>query len=198
MTASAAAKADRIPWLILSYQLRGGQSLRATIRRRLTAVGAVFPAPAIAALPASPPAERALRRIRKMISEAGGSAQVLRGEVLEGAPQLAEAFNNVREQEYAKIVTECAHFVVGLETLTAAGQFRYSDLAGKEADLDRLCARRDAIQTFDLLGAANAQLAHSAVANCDAVLNDFAACDYQTDNIPGGGTGHRSPARDAP
>jgi hypothetical protein len=93
-----------ITWLILAYRLPTRHGLKITIRRRLTAIGAVFPAHAVAAMPASPAAERAFRRIRRMIGEAGGSAQVLRDEVIEGAPGFAAIFNAAREREYMVVI----------------------------------------------------------------------------------------------
>jgi hypothetical protein len=39
-----------------------------------------------------------------MIGEAGGSAQVLRAETIEGEPELVAAFNTARVQEYAEII----------------------------------------------------------------------------------------------
>ena len=60
-----------ITWLILAYRLPARHSLKITVRRRLTAIGAVFPVNAVAAVPASSAAERAFRQIRRMIGEAG-------------------------------------------------------------------------------------------------------------------------------
>jgi hypothetical protein len=198
VTASVAAKPGAVTWLILSYRLPANRGLKVTIRRRLTAIGAVFPVHAVAVLPASPPAERAFRRTRRIIGEAGGSAQVLRAEVLEGAPHLAETFNKAREQEYAEIIAGCGKLLAGIKALKAPGQFRYSDLADREEDLNRLTTRNDAIRTRDSLGAANAGPALSALDSCRAVLDDFAACVYQTDSDPITGVVHRPRASQAP
>lgn len=73
-----------VSWLILAYRLPARPGLKATIRRRLAATGAVYLANAVAAAPVSPAAERAFRRLRSMIGEAGGSAQVLRAAAMDG------------------------------------------------------------------------------------------------------------------
>jgi len=52
--------------------------LRATVRRRLEAAGAVYLANSVAAPPASPAAERALRGLRNAAGEMSGSAQLVR------------------------------------------------------------------------------------------------------------------------
>ncbi len=181
MTVPAATRPGRGAWLILAYRLPARPGLKVTVRRRLTAIGAVFPVNAVAAVPASPAAERALRRLRSTIGEAGGSAQVLRAEVIEGAPDLATAFNAAREHEYAEIITGCADVVAGIEALCAAGHFRYGDLGDKDAELKRLCLRNDAIRARDIFGAANAEAAVSSLARCRTRLDGFAARVYRED-----------------
>jgi hypothetical protein len=57
MTVPATTHAGRGAWLVLAYRLPTGHGLKTAIRRRLTAIGAVFPANAVAALPASPAAQ---------------------------------------------------------------------------------------------------------------------------------------------
>ena len=80
----------RPAWLVLTYRLPPGSTLRSVIRRRLTSAGAVYLANAVAVAPATPGTERAFRRTRKTITEAGGSAQVLRAHVLAGQADWAE------------------------------------------------------------------------------------------------------------
>ena len=181
MTAPTGSQRGGVAWLVLAYRPPASHGLKMTIRRRLTAMGAVFPANAVAAVPASPVAERAFRRMRRLIGEAGGSAQVLRAEVIEGAADLVAAFNAVREQEYAGVIAGCDEVVVGIEALTAAGRFRYPDLGDKDAELRRLSMRTDTIRTRDTLGAANAESALSALARCRAAVDDFAVRVYRTD-----------------
>ena len=84
MTASVTARPGQVAWLVLVYRLPAGSGLKAVIRRKLTALAAVYPVNAVAVLPSSPTAERAFRRLRNMIGESGGSAQVLCAEAIEG------------------------------------------------------------------------------------------------------------------
>jgi len=86
--------ADRISWLVLLYRIPSEPSrLRAAVWRRLKAAGAVYLAGSVAALPASPAAERSLRRLRHDVCDMGGSAQLLRAEALAGQPDVISAFN---------------------------------------------------------------------------------------------------------
>jgi len=164
----------RVSWLILAYRLPARPGLQATVRRRLAATGAVYPANAVAAAPASPAAERAFRRLRNMIGEAGGSAQVLRAAVIEGGANLVAAFNAAREQEYAEIITGCGDLVAAIEDMTAARRFRDCDLREKDAALTRLSRSHDTIRARDTLGAANAEAALSSLAKCREALDDLA------------------------
>jgi hypothetical protein len=185
----AATRPGGVAWLVLAYQLPAKRGLKVTIRRRLTAIGAVFPANAVAAVPASPAAERALRRLRSLIGDSGGSAQVLRAEAIEGARDLVAAFNAAREREYADIIAACGEVMAGIEALTAAGRFCYPDLGDKDAELRRLSMRTETVRARDVLGAANAADALSALAACRAAVDGFAARVYRTD---GAGTTARS------
>jgi hypothetical protein len=197
VTAPVTTRPRRVAWLVLAYRLPASSGLKTTIRRRLTAIGAVYPANAVATLPASPAAERAFRRLRNMIGEAGGSAQVLRAEAIEGGPDLVAAFNAVRGQEYGEIIAGCADFLAGIEAMTAAGHFRYHDLGEKEAELKRLSVRTGTIRARDALGAANAGTALSSLARCRAVLDEFAQRVYGTDSVSATGfvTGGTEPPK---
>jgi hypothetical protein len=169
-----ADRPGRVAWLVLAYRLPARPGLKATIRRRLAASGAVYLANAVAAVPASPAAERAFRRLRSMIDEAGGSAQVLRAAAIEGGADLARTFNAARDQEYGQVITGCGGLAGEIEALTAAGCFRYADLASSDAELTRLSARYETTRALDALGSASAGQARSALAACRTVLDDFA------------------------
>lgn len=183
MTAPITTRPGRIAWLVLAYRLPASSGLKATIRRKLTAMGAVYPVKAVAALPASPAAERSFRRLRKMIGEGGGSAQVLHAEAIEGEQDLVAAFNAAREQEYGEIIAGCGDVVAWIEAMTAAGHFCYADLGEKDAELKRLSVRTGTIRARDVLGAANARAALSSLARCRAVLDGFARRVYETDAV---------------
>ena len=164
----------RVAWLVLAYRLPARTGLKASIRRRLVTTGAVYLANAVAAVPVSPAAERAFRRLRSMIGEAGGSAQVLRAAVIAGGEDLTGAFNAARDHEYGEVITACGIVAGEIEDLTAAGRFGYADLGEKDAELTRLSMRYEAIRALDVLGAVGAGQARSALAACRAAFDDFA------------------------
>jgi len=180
-----------VTWLILVYRLPAHSGLKAVIRRKATALGAVYPANAVAALPASRAAERAFRRLRNMIGEGGGSAEVLRAEAIGGEPDLIATFNAIREREYGEIIARCSEIIAQTGVLTAAGHFRYHDMAEMDAELKRLSVCTATIRARDTLGATNAGAALSSLARCRAAVDDFAARVYQTDSASITGVVHR-------
>jgi hypothetical protein len=119
-----------------------------------------------------------------MIGEIGGSAQVLQAEAIEGEPDLVAAFNAAREKEYSQIIARCADVAAGIEAMTAAGHFRYEDLAEKDAELIRLSVRNETIRTRDALGAANAAAAVSSLARCHTMLDELAMRVYNAESAP--------------
>ena len=91
---ATAEDADSLTWLILVYQLPARPAgLKALVRRKLTAAGAVYLSRACAVAPAGPGArtERVMRRMRATIASAGGTAMLMRAVALGGEDQILTA-----------------------------------------------------------------------------------------------------------
>jgi len=89
---------ESVTWLLLAYRVPSEPSrLRATVWRRLKALGAIYVQNSVAALPEDPcrtcPACPA-RRDRPM----GGTAQLLRADALAGGGDLVAASNAARRR----------------------------------------------------------------------------------------------------
>jgi hypothetical protein len=150
-------------------------SLRATVRRKLTAAGAVYLSPACAAAPVSGPAERAMRRMRATVAGAGGTAVLLTGRALAGEHELTGAISALRDLEYDDIIAGCREGAARLEALTAASQFRYQLLWDSDIGLRRLSVSYQAVRGRDLFGARQAQTAADALARFRAALSESEA-----------------------
>lgn len=143
---TAASDGDAAGWLVLAYQLPAKPaSLKAAVRRKLTAAGAVCLSPACAVALLSSQAGRSMRRRRAMISGAGGSAVLLAGRALAGEAELTGAFNAVCDPVYEDIIGGCHDAMAGIEALTTACEFRYQPLWGKDISLRQLSARYRAV-----------------------------------------------------
>jgi hypothetical protein len=161
-------------WLVLACRLPAGHSpVRARVRRKLTAAGAVYPAGSVVLLPASPEAEKLCRRVRKVIADAGGAAVFLAGEALAGEADITAAFNAARDQEYQQVTTACDAITSTIQDLTAAGQLSFPDLAGQEAELKKLSVRTGTISFRDTFGAAGHGQALAALTRCQAELDFY-------------------------
>ncbi|MEY9936601.1 Chromate resistance protein ChrB [Streptacidiphilus sp. MAP5-3] len=171
--------ADAIKWLLLSYRIPTEPTrLRAGVWRRLKALGAMYLQNAVAVLPASPEAERALRLLRQDIIEMGGSAQVLRAEALAGEDEVVGAFNTARDEEYAELLGQCRDFLAEIETETAEEHFTYAELEENDEDLAKLRTWLDKIRARDQFGAARQNEAVRAVQECGSALEHFAERVY--------------------
>ena len=92
---------DSATWLVLVYQLPAKPTaLRALVRRKLTAAGAVYVSPACAVAPVGR-SERVMRRMRATIAGAGGTAILLRAVALGGAEQIIAAVETAHDREHA-------------------------------------------------------------------------------------------------
>jgi hypothetical protein len=134
-------------WLVLVYQLPAKSAgLKSLVHRRLTAAGAVYLSRACVVAPAGP-AERAMRRIRAIIADAGGTAVLLRAAALGGGEQLIAALEEARDREYDEIIAGCREGLTVVGALIEARDFRYAELSEGDTRLKRLDARYRAVES---------------------------------------------------
>ena len=162
---------ERASWLVLAYRVPAETArLRVSVWRRLKAAGAVYLANSVAALPAAPSAERLLRRLRSDISQAGGSAQLLRAGPLVGGADLIRLYNAARDDEYAQIIAGCDE-LLGTIGSSAACRPSPAHLAARDRELARLARWAEKARARDAFGARQAEVAAAAVAKCGEALD---------------------------
>ena len=165
----------RLSWLVLSYRVPPEPSrLRGVVWRRLKAAGAVYLAPSVAALPASPRAERFFRRLRAEVGSMGGSAQLVRAQAIAGEADVVRLFNAARDAEFERIIVACHEFCADIRSLTATGHFTTNDLELRGKRLAKLARRNDNLRAQDAFCASRAESAAAALARCRDVLDGFA------------------------
>ena len=166
-------------WLILIYKIPPQPSrLRAGIWRKLKAAGAIYLQNGVAALPAGPTSERALRRIGQQVRGMGGTAQLFHGRLLGDEETLRGQFNAARDEEYTELLALCRDFHAELATERAAGKYTFAELEENEDDLAKLAAWLDKIRARDQLGAPLRAETERAIAACRVDLEAFAASVY--------------------
>lgn len=166
-------------WLLLIYRVPPEPTrLRATVWRRIKSLGAIYLQSSAAALPASTNAERALRKLRREILDMSGTAALLSCRVLAGEPEVREAFQAARDDEYEEIVDRCEDFLAQVRKEYVASHFTYAELEENEVDLVKLRNWLARIVERDAFGAAGRGTAEQALARCEQTLEEYAARVY--------------------
>jgi hypothetical protein len=171
--------ADNGGWLLLIYRVPPEPTrLRSTVWRRIKSMGAIYLQNSAAALPASPGAERALRKLRREILDMSGTAVLLSCAVLAGEPEVRAAFQAARNDEYAEIVDKGEDFLAQVKKEYAEEHFTYAELEENEVDLVKLRNWFAKIQERDVFGAAGRAAVEKSLEACEQSLEGYAARVY--------------------
>ena len=166
-------------WLVLIYRVPSEPSrLRSAVWRRLKSLGAIYLQNSAAALPASPGAERAMRKLRSQILDMEGTAALLSCQVLAGEPEVRAAFQAARDDEYEEIVDRCEDFLAQVRKEYVASHFTYAELEENEVDLVKLRNWFARVRQRDAFGADGRPAAEKALEACQQSLDDYAARVY--------------------
>lgn len=175
--------AETQEWLVLVYRVPSEPTrLRATVWRRLRTLGAVYLQNSVTALPASPAAERSLRKLRHEIMEMGGTAVLLSSRALVGGGDVRGAFQAARDDEYDEIVDRCRDFLAQVEKEHVAAHFTFAELEENEVDLVKLENWFAKVRDRDVFGAPGRAAAERALAECAQALEGYAARVYEAES----------------
>jgi DNA-binding transcriptional regulator PaaX len=170
---------DSRGWLLLIYKIPSEPTrLRATVWRRLKGLGAIYLQNSVAALPARPAAERALRKLRHEIEQMTGTAVLLTSTTLAGEQDIRAAFQAARDDEYEEIIDKCRDFHAGLDKEYRANHFTYAELEENEEDLLKLRNWFAKITDRDVFGAPARAATEKELAGCEEALEKYAARVY--------------------
>src|ERR1700740_3359702 len=141
-------------WLLLIYRIPPEPTrLRSTVWRRIKSLGAIYLQNSVAALPASTGSERALRKLRREITEMSGHAGLMSCSVLAGEAEVRASFQAARNDEYEEIVDKCEDFLAGVQKEYDENHFTYAELEENEVDLVKLKSWFAKIIDRDVFGA---------------------------------------------
>jgi DNA-binding transcriptional regulator PaaX len=168
-----------VGWLLLVYRVPSEPTrLRAAVWRRLKGLGAIYLQNSVAALPASPAAERALRKLRHEILEMPGTALLLSCAALAGEREVLAQFQSARDDEYEEIVDKCQDFLAQLEKEYRARHFTYAELEENEEDLIKLRNWFAKVSDRDVFGSPGRAGTVTALEGCERALEEYAARVY--------------------
>jgi predicted nucleic acid-binding Zn-ribbon protein len=163
-------------WLLLIYRVPPEPTrLRSTVWRRIKSLGAIYLQNSVAALPATQSTERALRKLRREITDMGGTASLLECTVLAGEQEVRQAFQAARNDEYEEIVDRCQDFLQQVQKEYTANHFTYAELEENEVDLVKLRNWLAKVTERDVFGADGRAAADKALAECEQSLEAYAA-----------------------
>jgi len=166
-------------WLVLIYRVPPEPTrLRSTVWRRIKSLGAIYLQNSVAALPASPVAERSLRKLRREILDMSGTAVLLSATVLAGEAEVRNAFQAARNDEYEEIVDKCEDFLGQVQKEYDENHFTYAELEENEVDLVKLRNWFAKVVERDAFGASGRAAAEQAIAGCAQSLEEYAARVY--------------------
>ena len=166
-------------WLLLIYRVPPEPTrLRSTVWRRIKSLGAIYLQNSVAALPASPAAERSLRKLRREIVDMAGTAVLLSSSVLIGESDVRGSFQTARNDEYEEIVDKCEDFLRQVQKEYDENHFTYAELEENEVDLVKLKNWLAKIIDRDVFGADGRAATERAVEACEQVLEAYAARVY--------------------
>jgi hypothetical protein len=166
-------------WLLLIYRVPSEPTrLRSTVWRRIKSLGAIYLQNSVAALPASPTAERSFRKLRREITEMSGTAMLMSAAVLAGEADVRATFQKARNDEYGEIVDKCQDFLQGVQKEYDAKHFTYAELEENEVDLVKLKNWLAKIIERDVFGADGRLPTERAIDDCEQSLEAYAARVY--------------------
>ena len=179
MSEKTADKATSTNWLLLIYRVPPEPTrLRSTVWRRIKSLGAIYLQNSAAALPASAASERALRKLRREILDMSGTAVLLSCEVLAGKPDVHDAFQAARNDEYEEIVDRCEDFLQQVKKEYSDNHFTYAELEENEVDLVKLRNWFAKVRERDAFDADGRHAAEKAIEACVESLEAYAARVY--------------------
>lgn len=166
-------------WLVLIYRVPSEPTrLRATVWRRLKALGAVYLQNSAATLPHTPANERALRKLQREIVGMDGTGVLLDAAVLAGEQSVLHSFQAARSDEYEEIVDRCEGFLAEVEKEYTKNHFTYAELEENEVDLAKLRSWLAKVVERDAFGASGRQVTEEWLARCEAALEGYATEVY--------------------
>jgi cob(I)alamin adenosyltransferase len=166
-------------WYVLIYRIPSEPTrLRATAWRRLKALGAVYLQNSVAALPASPTAERALRKLQHDIVGMSGTAVLMKSSVLVGESNVLAIFQAARTDEYEEIIDRCTGFLAELQKEYDKQHFSYAELEENEVDHTKLVSWFAKVKARDEFVAPGRAEAEAALQECETALEEYAARVY--------------------
>ena len=164
-------------WLLLTYKVPTEPAKRrVALWRKLKALGAIYLQSGVCLLPKTDEHVRRLKVLDKEIGEIGGEAVLLETIALDRAQEerVVARFSSERNDAYEEFISRCADFQGEIARERGIGKFTYAEVEENEEDLTKLRAWLEKIVRLDFYGARLRVEAEERLANCAALLDEYA------------------------
>jgi len=173
-----AAKQETATWLLLTYRVPAEPSkARVAIWRRIRGLGAVYLQNGICVLPTGSEHRRQLRIVQNEIERAGGEAVIFETSALDAKQQerVVAHFKHDREQDYEEFLGKCADYKREVQKEVKAAHYTFAELKENDEDLKKLRHWLERIRALDFYGAPARPAAERQLAECEGLLDAYAA-----------------------
>ncbi|MBE0581918.1 Chromate resistance protein ChrB [Devosia sp.] len=164
-------------WYLLTYKVPAEPNRRrVALWRRLKGLGAVYLQGGTCLLPKTDDHLRALKVIENEIAEMGGDAVLLESSPLDvtQSEKVVARFRAERNEQYEELVDKCTDFEAEIAKEIASDHFTYAEVEENDEDLKKLKTWYAKIKALDFYEAPLAPEALSRIADCEALLDNYA------------------------
>ncbi|MDI6870126.1 MAG: chromate resistance protein ChrB [Bacillota bacterium] len=164
-------------WLLLVYRLPSEPSKgRVAVWREVKKLGAAYLQNGVCLLPADPSSEAAFAQLVQRIAGLGGEAMLFRAVSADPGQETAivAEFDRLRDQEYAELYEQGAHFLAEVAKETRAGKFTFGEMEEIEEDLEKLTRWMAKVTARDRFNAPGRERALARLAECQQAYEEFA------------------------
>lgn len=171
-------------WLLLVYKVPSEPTrYRASIWRKIKAIGAVYLQNSACVLPVNLRTERQFRQLRREIEGYGGEGYLIKGAFLGNEQQVVDMFNSARDEEYQEIVDRCRDFFKEIDKEIERKHFTYAELEENEEDLEKLKKWFEKVKERDFFGAGQMALAAEMLEKCQEMLDEFGSHVFASEDF---------------
>ena len=171
-------KTEPSAWLLMTYKVPAEPSkLRVGIWRRIRSLGAVYLQNSVCVLPTSTDHQRQLRMVQSDIEQGGGEAVIFETTALDAKQEelVVARFKHDRDQDYEEFLDKCADYKREVDKEVQADHYTFAELKENDEDLKKLKGWLEKIKALDFYGAPARAAAEEQLAECEALLEAYAA-----------------------
>ncbi|MFZ5633239.1 MAG: Chromate resistance protein ChrB [Bacillota bacterium] len=171
-------------WLILIYKVPSEPTrYRASIWRKIKAMGAVYLQSSVCILPLNRKTEKNFRLLRREIESYGGEAHLVKGGFLLQEQSVVDMFNQARNEEYDEVIDRCRDFFKEIDKEIANQHFTFGELEENEEDFEKLKKWFEKIRERDFFQANRADTALEMLEKCQERIDEFGGYVFAHEEI---------------